>query len=141
MKKIDKLKSAGEIIEIQERELLSELKLIQTESALTRAKIEELKSFSTQAKNNSLNKLINSNHLATTVSFYNKLDVGIAQLQERAGELDKQYKFASEKYKKISSTRLSINRLVDKYQLIENKQLESFEQRQIEEFINYKYQS
>lgn len=141
MKKLDKLKSAGEIIEIQEREILAELRAIQLERMQIDNKIYELESFSSQAKTSSLDKLVNSNYLATTVSFYNKLEQGISQLRASAVELSKKYEVIREKYKDISTTRLSINRLVDKYQNAEDQRIESLEQQQIEEFVNYKYHS
>lgn len=139
MRKLEKLKSAGEIIEIQEREILSQLKEIQLESAQIDNKIHELESFSKQARINSLNTIINSNHLATTKLFYNKLEQGIIQLRESAIELNKRYELVNDNYKEISTTRLSIDRLVEKYQNIENQRIESLEQKQIEEFVNYKY--
>lgn len=141
MRRLEKLKSAGEIIQIQEREILSELQALQQERAQINNKIEELEGFSSQAKHNSFNKLVNSNHLATTISFYHKLEQGITQLHASSIEVNKKYIEVSQKYKEISTTRLSIDRLVGKYQNIENNRQESLEQKQLEEFVNYKYYS
>jgi flagellar export protein FliJ len=139
MKKLEKLKSAGEIIEKQERQILAELRAIQLERMQIDNKILELESFSSQAKSSSIDKLVNSNHLATSVSFYHKLEQGITQLRASSVELSKNYEAVKERYKEISTTRLSINRLVDKYQNAENQRIESLEQQQIEEYVNYKY--
>jgi hypothetical protein len=137
MTKVKRLNKLHKLLKIQEQGVLAEFKQLQSISHQIKGQINDLINHSAQSRNNLMQNTIAVSQLTLARKFNEKIEVVIEQLQVRLADNDKNYLIVAEKVKQLRTSLKSIERLEEKYQLMDNYFQDNSAQKQIEENINY----
>ena len=132
-----RLDAIQKLVKLQEQMVLVEFRELQKESDNLKNQISHLVNIKTESSNKLVTQNLYANELVTAKLFSNNVEQAISAIQESLKVTDNNYAIVGERIKDLRTTLLSINRLVEKYQLIHSNQLALAEQKQIEEFLNY----
>ena len=137
MNKLDRLNKLEKLLKIQEKHVLVEFKEVQNLNDMIKNHIQDLELHDSHANKNVLNKPISTGELHIAKSFSQKVVVALAELNKRLDENEKQFLIVGDKIKRVRSSIKSIQRLIDKQQVIENNKQDNYRQKEIEANINY----
>lgn len=137
MKKLQRLKKLYKLLKIQEQEMLVEFKELQNVNQQIKTQINDLFAHGSQSRNKLMYSSVDISQLTMVRRFSEKIEVVIEQLQSRLEANDKNFLIVADKVKQLRASLTSIERLIDKHQLIDNYEQDNNFQKQVEENINY----
>ncbi|MFK7795431.1 MAG: hypothetical protein AB8B89_08785 [Gammaproteobacteria bacterium] len=117
--------------------MLVEFKELQNVNQQIKTQINDLFAHGSQSRNKLMYSSVDISQLTMVRRFSEKIEVVIEQLQSRLEANDKNFLIVADKVKQLRASLTSIERLIDKHQLIDNYEQDNNFQKQVEENINY----
>ncbi|MDW3094364.1 MAG: hypothetical protein R8G33_01695 [Gammaproteobacteria bacterium] len=137
MNKVQRLEKLQKLLKIREQDVLAEFKQLQKTSNEIKMQINDLSNHGIQSEKKLMQNPVVIDQLTLVKNFNAKIEVVIEQLNVSLANNDKNFLIVADKIKELRTSLTSIERLTDKYQLIESCDQEKRTQKQIEENINY----
>lgn len=137
MNKFKRLSTIHKLVKLQEQMVLVEFRELQRESDGLKFQINHLAGIQQESNKKLATQKLYVNELASAKVFGDNVEKAIIGIQGNLEVTDKNYAIVGERIKDLRTSLLSINRLVEKYQLVYATQLALTEQKQTDEFLNY----
>ena len=137
MNKVQRLNKLHRLLKIQEQDVLAEFKQLQKTNHDIKMQINDLSQHGVQSEKGLMKNTIAIDQLKLVKHFNAKIEVVIEQLNIRLADNDKNFLIVADKIKQLRTSLTSIERLTDKYELIQGYKSEQLVQKQIEEYINH----
>ncbi len=137
MNKVQRLNKLHKLLKIREQDVLAEFKQLQKTSHDIKMQINDLSNHGIQSEHKLMQNTVVIDQLTLVKNFNVKIEEVIEQLNISLANNDKNFLIVADKIKELRTSLTSIERLTDKYQLIQSYEKEKNAQKQIEENINY----
>lgn len=137
MNKSGRLDTIQKLVKLQEQMVLVELRELQRESDAIKNQINHLAGVKNESNRKLATQTLYINELTTAKVFSQSVEQAISAMQSRLQVTDNNYAIVGERIKELRTSILSINRLVEKYQILHSNELALVEQKQTEEFLSY----
>ena len=137
MNKLSRLNKLENLLKIEERKVLAEFKQVQRVNTAIQKHIDQLERYSRQASKSILTKSVSTGELHVARSFSQKVAAALTEVNARLGDNEKKFVMVGDKIRHVRSRIKSIQRLINKHQVIENNKQQSHIQKEIEANINY----
>lgn len=137
MDKSRRLDTIQKLVKLQEQMVLVELRELQQESDALKNQINHLVGIKNESNSKLATQTLYVNELMTAKVFSQSVEQVISATQSNLQVTDNNYAIVGERIKELRTSLISINRLVEKYQILYANELSLAEQRQTEEFLGY----
>ena len=137
MKKSNRLGTVHKLVKLQEQMILAEFSELQQLSDQLKGQLTHLANIKSDSNKKLMHQNVYVHELKSIKVFEEKVETAINGIQQNLQITDRNYAIVGERIKELRTTLLSINRLIEKYQLIFSNQEALAEQKQTEEFLSY----
>ncbi len=137
MNKLNRLIKLKSLMKLKEQEILIEFKVSQQNSIDIQNQITDLMEHRNASNSSLMKNQVTMNELNVARTFSQKVELALEQLSVSLEKSEEYYFKISEKLKDAKKRLKSIDRLIEKEQLIYNYDQEGKRQRQVEENLNF----
>ncbi len=137
MKKSNRLDTVHKLVKLQEQMILAEFSELQQQSDRLKGQLIHLAKIRSESNKKLTRQSLYIHELASIKVFEENVETAIDGIQQSLQVTDRNYAIVAERIKQVRTTLLSINRLIEKYQLIFSNEEALAEQKQTEEFLSY----
>lgn len=137
MKKSNRLDTVHKLVKLQEQMVLAEFSELQQQSDQLKGQLTHLAGIKNESNKKLTNQSLYIHELTSIKVFGENVQTAINGIQQSLQVTDRNYAIVGERIKEIRTTLLSLNRLIEKYQLIVASEEALAEQKQTEEFLSY----
>lgn len=137
MDKSGRLNTIHKLVKLQEQMVLAEFSELQQASDALKSQIFHLEGIKKETNKKLSGQKIYVQELTSIKVFSENVETAISGIRQNLLVTDRNYAIVGERIKELRTTLLSINRLIEKYQLQYTNELALAEQKQTEEFLSY----
>ena len=137
MDKTKRLDAIQKLIKLQEQMVLAEFSHLQRESDVLKQQLNHFTKIKYDSDKKLMHKHLYVQELATIKVFATNVERAINGIQQNLAVTDRNYAIVGERIKSLRTTLISINRLIEKYRIININEKVLAEQKQTEEFLSY----
>ena len=137
MKNSNRLDTVHKLVKLQEQMVLAEFSELQQQSDQLKGQLTHLAGIKNESNKKLMNQNVYAHELMSVKVFEENVETAISGIHQSLQVTDRNYAIVGERIKELRTTLLSINRLIEKYQLILSNQEALTEQKQTEEFLSY----
>ena len=137
MRRLHRLNRLENLLNIEEKQVLAEFKQVRHTGTAIKKHIYQLEHHRRQAGQRLLKKPVSTGQLHVARSFSQTVAAALTELNARLEDNEKKFAIAGDNIRHVRSRIKSVQRLINKYQAIENHQQENHAQKEIETNLNY----